>query len=205
MGEDWGIMKTFTLGALLFAFPAFATTVVALDLPALSRSSDAIVQGRVAKVEAKMSKDGGRITTHVTVDVTDTLKGEPTNTTIEIVQPGGVVGDIGQKVAGTTRFQVGDEVVTFLERRGGKRFMLTGMAQGCFRVERSSDGQAAFAVQDAQGDLTMLDPVTRAPVHTGTGPMKLDELKAKVRALLATPVAKEPTSPTGPIQRESMQ
>jgi hypothetical protein len=192
-------MKTlFTGGLLLLALPAWATTLVALDLTALSRSADSIVQGKVSRVEARMSKDGGRISTHVTVDVSDSLKGQGGAATVEIVQPGGIVGDIGQKVAGTAHLKEGDEIVAFLERRGPKNFLLVGMAQGCFRVERSSDGAAAFAVQDPEGDVLLLDPVTHAPVKKGTETMKLDELKAKVRAALAPPgVADQPAAPTG--------
>ena len=64
--------------------------------------------------------------------------------------------------------------------------------------ERSSDGTSAFAVQDPEGDVLLLDPVTHAPVKKGTEPMKLDVLKAKIRAALAPPgVADEPTTPTG--------
>src|SRR5438128_10897392 len=102
MREDWGIMKTLLMAALLLTFPAFATTLIALDVPQMSRASDAIVQGKVAKVEAKMSKDGARITTHVFIEVAESLKGQGA-TTVEVVQPGGEVGDVGQKVAGTAR------------------------------------------------------------------------------------------------------
>jgi len=190
-------MKTlFRLAVVLVltALPAFATTLLALDLAALTRSSDAIVVGKITKVEPRLSKDGSRITTHIMVDVTDVLKGDRA-TTVEIIQQGGIVGDIGQKVAGTVPLQAGEEIVGFLERRG-PRFMFTGMAQGVFRVERSTDGAAAFAVQAPEGDVLLLDPVTHAPVSKGTEAMKLDDLKAKVRALLAPPsVAGEPRSP----------
>ncbi len=199
MGLHWGIMKTlfrFAALAALTALPAFATTLLAVDFNTLARSSDAIVVGKVSKVEPRMSKDGHRISTYITVEVADALKGAKADT-VEIVQQGGIVGDIGQKVAGTVPLQAGDEIVGFLERHGPARFMFTGMAQGVFRVERSSDGSAAFAVQAAEGEVLMLDPVTHAPVSRGTEPMKLDELKAKVRAALAPPgVAEEPRNPT---------
>lgn len=192
-------MKTWVTGALLLSFPAFATTLIALDVPAMSRSADAIVQGRVQKVEARQSKDGARIMTYATVEVAESLKGQGVST-VEVVQPGGVVGDVGQRVSGTARLQVGDEVVVFLERRGPARFMLVGMAQGCFRVERSSDGKAAFAVQDSDGEVMMLDPVTRAPVAKAVGPVKLDDLKAQIRGALAAPVAEQPL-PGRPVEQ----
>ncbi|MBL8950133.1 MAG: hypothetical protein JNK82_05115 [Myxococcaceae bacterium] len=189
-------MKTsFRLAALLafIAAPAsFATTLVALDFNMLTRASDAIVVGKVTKVEPRLSKDGSRITTHFTVEVSDALKGDKVQL-VEIVQQGGIVGDMGQKVAGTVPLKAGEEIVGFLERRGPSRFMFTGMAQGVFRVERSTDGAATFAVQAAEGDVMLLDPVTRAPVSRGTEPMKLDDLKARVRVALAPPgVAEQP-------------
>ena len=112
---------------------------------------------------------------------------------VEVVQPGGVVGDVGQQVSGTVKLSPGDEVVLFLEKRGPERFMPVGMAQGCYRVQRSSDGKSAFAVPDAAGEVMILDPLTRAPVQRGVAPVKLDDLKAQIRTALAAPVANEPT------------
>jgi len=183
-------MKTLFTAALFFALPALATTLIALDLPALSKSSSLIVQGKVSKTEAKLSKDGMRITTYIYVDVTETLKGEG-RATVELTQPGGIVGDIGQRVSGTANLKAGDEIVAFLEPQG-PRFMLTGMAQGCYRVQRSSDGKSAFAVKDPDGDVMLLDPVTHAQVTKTYAPLKLDDFKAQIRAALAPPVANEP-------------
>ena len=148
-------------------------------------------------IRDSLSKDGSRISTHITLEVTDALKGDKVQT-VEIMQQGGIVGDIGQKVAGTVGLKAGDEIVGFLERRGPTRYMFTGMAQGVFRVERSTDGAAAFAIQAAEGDVLLLDPVTRAPVSRGTEPMKLEELKAKVRVALAPPGMAEQPGPVRP-------
>jgi hypothetical protein len=204
MGEDWGIMKTLLFAGLFLTAPAFATTLVALDVPQMSRAAHTIVQGKVQRVEAKMSADGSRITTHVWVEVAESLKGQGAST-VEIVQPGGEVGDVGQKVSGTVHLKVGDEVVGFLERRGPERFMFVGMAQGCYRVERSSDGKAAFAVQDAEGEVLMLDPVTRAPVQKSTAPVKLDDLKAQIRAAVATPPVALPPIPERPTTNKAIK
>jgi hypothetical protein len=193
-------MKTLALATLFLTTSAWATTLIALDVPAMSRAADSIVQGTVSRVESRMSKDGSRITTHVFVDVTESIKGQGA-TSVEVVQPGGIVGDVGQKVSGTAHLQQGDEVVVFLERRGPDRFMLVGMAQGCYRVQRSSDGKAAFAVPDPEGDVLMLDPVTHAPVQKNPAPLKLDELKTQIRATLAQGVAEEPQPVRAPVNK----
>src|SRR5688500_13085364 len=96
--------------ALLLTTPAFAAELVAHGVPRLSRDAAARVHGKVARVEMKMSKDQSRITTHAFVEVAESLKGQGA-TTVEVVQPGGVVGDVGQKVSGTVPLAVGDEVV----------------------------------------------------------------------------------------------
>jgi hypothetical protein len=202
MGEDWGIMKTLgTIGglAVALAFSAHATTMVALDLAGLAKGSDTIVQGKVSRAEAKMSKDGARISTHVYVDVSDSLKGSAAKT-VEVVQPGGIVGDIGQRVSGTSDLKVGDEVVVFLEKRG-PAFRLYGMAQGCYRVERSTDGAAAFVTPDSEGDAMLVDAVTHAAVTKPHTAMKLDDFKAQVRqAIVAPPSSTLPQPPKNHVE-----
>ena len=59
-----------------------------------------------------------------------------------------------QVVSGLARFSEGEEVVLFLERQGSSRFQVTGLSQGKFRVERSTDGRDAFAVPE-RGDAVL--------------------------------------------------
>lgn len=127
------------------------------------------------------------------------LKGNPGPTVIAM-QPGGEVGDVGQHVDGVARFTPGEEVVVFLEARGG-RWLVAGMVQGKFRVERSSDGRAAFVRADPAGDSVLLDPVTRQPVSRPAAVLTLDELRAQVKAALPptqppTPLGPTPVTPT---------
>src|SRR4051812_20754051 len=163
MKQDRGIMKTSRLWPLLLTpMAAWATTMIALDLPALSRSAETIVHGTVTKVEAHLSRDGRRVSTQIDVEVKEAMKGEP-GRAVTVIQPGGEVGDIGQLVSGTAHYTVGEEVVLFLERHG-PNFRTVGMAQGKYRVERSTDGKAAFAMPEPEGDAMLVDPATHAPV-----------------------------------------
>ncbi|MBI3182062.1 MAG: hypothetical protein HYZ28_07940 [Myxococcales bacterium] len=178
------------LGALLvgLAGPASGTTMLAQDIVSLSRGADAVVQGKVTRVESRWNGDRTRIITEVDIEISEALKGAP-GKKITVVQPGGVVGEIGQQVGGVASFREGEEVVVFLEARPGSTFLVSGMAQGKFRVERSSDGKAAFAIPEVEVDALLLDPATRAPVPPRVRPVKLEELKAQVRAALGTPPA----------------
>src|SRR5689334_5284575 len=112
---------------------AHATTLLALDVPALTKGSSAVVRATVRSVDARWTKDGGRIMTDVVLEVSEPWKGTP-GKQVTVMQPGGVVGDVGQLVHGTAKFTVGEDVVVFLEPRGD-RYLLTGMLQGKFRVE----------------------------------------------------------------------
>lgn len=190
--------KWFLAGAALFGATAGATTMLAVDVPMLARGADAIVRGSVTRMDSHWTGDHLRIVTDVEIDVGEAMKGQvPSRVTV--VQPGGVVGDIGQTVSGLASFKVGEEVVLFLERRAGDSFLVSGMAQGKFRVERSSDGKAAYAVPDSTGDALLLDPATHQPVSSPVSaprPATLDELKAQIKDALKAPAA-APTEPAG--------
>lgn len=177
------------LGAAL----AHATTLLALDVPALTKGSSAVVRATVRSVDARWTKDGGRIMTDVVLEVTEPWKGTP-GKRITVMQPGGVVGEIGQMVHGSAKFTVGEDVVVFLEPRGD-RFLLTGMIQGKFKVETSSDGQAVFARQEAESDALLIDPATRQPVHPAAVMLPIDTLRAQVLAASGAVAPVEPTRP----------
>jgi len=169
------------VGFLVAAGQARATSMVYQDLSALTQSSDAVVHGTVKKTESRWSGDHQRIITEVSIDVSEFVKGRGAKTVV-VVQPGGEVGGIGQKISGLASFAEGEEVVLFLERSGAEKYRVAGMAQGKYRVERSSDKTAAFAVPESTGDAMVVDPQTSEPVQIDRQPMDLAALKAKVKA-----------------------
>lgn len=169
------------LVALSLPASAWATQVIGLDVKGLTDGSDAIVVGRVVRADSRWTRDGRLIVTEVEVTVAEALKGSPAKSVV-ILQPGGVVGDVGQVVSGLARFGVGDEVLVFLERQGRRTFLVTGLAQGKFRIERTSDGTQAFAVPDDVGEAALVDPLTRAPMRSPLRPMALEDLKREIAA-----------------------
>lgn len=187
-----GHMKAFLLAALV-APVALATTLLKADVATLTRGSSAVVVGKVVGSSSRFTEDKARIITDTEIAVTQTIKGEvPARVTV--MQPGGEVGDVGQKVAGTARFSDGEEVVLFLEKRGA-RFFVTGLAQGKFTVQRSSDGKSAWALPPAGLDAELIDPVTRQPTRPDGKPVLLETLIAQI-ATAAGQRAPEPGSPT---------
>jgi len=125
---------------LLASLPlsAAATTLVKMDVPALGRAADVVVRARVEGVSARWSSDRRRILTDVRLRVLERVAGE-CGDELRLVQPGGVVGDVGQKVDGVPGFTAGEEAVLFLERRGPV-YALVGLSQGKWGVERLPAG-----------------------------------------------------------------
>ncbi|WP_375766331.1 hypothetical protein NR798_32160 [Archangium gephyra] len=173
---------------LLLSLAASATTMLRADLPELAQTSDAIVHGTVRRVESRWSGDGRRIVTDVEIQVTEALKGQAqvgqAGGTVLVTQPGGRVGDIGQRVSGLAAFAPGEEVVVFLERRGKQAFRVSGMAQGKYQVQRTEGGKSAMAVPEPTGDVLLLDPDTRQPTASSLRSLSLTELKAAIRTAL---------------------
>jgi hypothetical protein len=176
---------------LLAALPAAATTLMRMDVAALSQASDVVVRGSVVRKSSRWTGSGTRIITEVDVAVAETLRGTAPEKTVRVVQPGGEVGDVGQRVEGLASFQQGEEVVVFLERHWAAAFRVTGLAQGKYRVERSADGHTALAVPDSVGDAVLLDPATGEPVtqqqaDSARRSLPLEELRRQVRAAPAS-------------------
>lgn len=195
--------------ALTVCSTAGATTVLYRDVPALTKDSDAIVRGKVTSVQSRWSGDHRRIVTDVQVAVEETLKGAP-GRSVTIHQPGGVVGDIGQRVDGLASFGVGEEVLVFLQQRGPSGYLVSGMAQGKYRVERSADGRGVFAVPDPHThQARVVDPLTHEEVNVSPKTWRLDDLRAEVRraqsendsSSVAPPTQKRPPSSEPGTQR----
>lgn len=162
------------------AGPVGATTVLRMEVAELSKEADVVVRGKVASMQSRWTEDKRRIVTEITIEVAEALKGTP-GKTVTIVQPGGVVGDIGQKAHGMPEFEKDSEVVVFLEQRGDKVFSVVGLAQGLFKVDRSTDGKGIY-VTPAEVDAIVLDPTTRTQVPPRTTSLTLDSLKQTVKA-----------------------
>jgi hypothetical protein len=165
----------------LCASSAEATTMLRVETADLARRSELVVRGTVQRIDSHWTGDRRRIVTDIVLQVSAVLKGSPAQTVV-IEQQGGLVEGIGQRVEGVASFSAGEEVVVFLERRLGDRYLLTGMAQGKFKVERSSDGRAVYVIPEDLGETLVLDPVTRQPVASRAAAQRLEALEKLVKA-----------------------
>lgn len=142
--------------AAVFAWPppAGATVMVEVPLDRLVAEADAIVLGRVDRIDVEMVPYQGGLDPHTlaSVRVDRWLKGAGARA-ITVRELGGVHGNGGMWIDGTPRYRAGEEVVLFLvrhpERPGDYRTY--GMAQGKLVVRRGVPGTPDVAHRDLEG------------------------------------------------------
>jgi len=138
---------------------AAASTFVRMDLDALSRQSEMVVQARVLGVSSAWNADRSMIFSRVDLQVTRGLMGPaPSRVTVRV--PGGSVGDQTTRMVGAPAFEAGSEVVAFLGRWDDDVLGIMGYAQGLSLVGRDAAGKARLSGGSAHG-LTVADLVMR--------------------------------------------
>lgn len=148
-----------------------------MDVPALAAASTEVVRGRVLRAAAAWTGDHRRIVTRVRLAVLETWKGTA-GQELTIVQPGGEVDGIGQRVEGIASLGPGEEVVLFLER-SGPHHRIVGLAQGVYRVSADASGSLHATPAGLEG-LHLVSPPGRTPA-TRTA-VSLAELRKAVQA-----------------------
>jgi len=133
-------MKKLTLlFAVLLASTAWAATLKILTLDEMTQASSAVVQGRIVSSRSDwLDGKGSLIVTYYTVQADSYLKGN-LGRTFQLTEPGGNVGIINGSVPGAPSFQVGEQVVLFIETGGTRNLhQAIGFEQGVFRVQRDA-------------------------------------------------------------------
>lgn len=176
--------------ALLFSAlagaTALATVMVPLSLDQLTGESDAVVLGHC--IDKRVYKTGEMIYTEYTVRVYDVLKGS-TLKEVKVVQPGGESGGKGIYVAGVARFAPAEEVMLFLGKDIGGRRDLVGWSQGKFTIYYDAKSKTKFAVRQLGGIGFMKK--SSGEISSGKPEqIKLDELKSRVKKIIAEQKAK---------------
>ena len=130
---------------------AYGTVVEAMNVETLASRSTHVVHGRVTQSGAAWVN--GRIETRIELRI-ETLWGNPEDEapTVTVAIPGGQVGEFAQRVSGSPRLNVGEEVVLFLWREPAKTrgdFRIVSLNQGTYRVFR--EGSRTRAVSTREG------------------------------------------------------
>jgi hypothetical protein len=143
LGQLARILRAVGLGpilALICSTPASATVVKALTLQEKVAVSPLIVHAEVERIEIEWEVPDAAISTFITLRVIDSLKGGMSpDARIIVRQQGGTIGAFTQHVSGMSEFELGEEVVLFLEPNG-PHYVEVGIGIAKYAVT-SSGGQ----------------------------------------------------------------
>ena len=169
------VMRLLCLLLLLVApLQAAASSALQADLKQLVSLSSDVVVGQVQ--DRQSFWQGQRIYTKHIISVDDTWRGPSTQKSVEVLTLGGVVGDLGQHVAGSPKLQLGDQLVLFLARDSNQGLHPVGLSQGVFYI-----GVATPKGHPTYRDLREFDFIgNQHEVFPGT----LEALKVSVKEVL---------------------
>jgi hypothetical protein len=179
---------------LALATRAGATTVLPLDLAALTDAADRVFMGKV--VAMRSGRDGhGLPVTWTTFRVEESLKGALPET-LEIKQIGTeapLADGAIYRVPALPRYQVGDEVILFLHPDSAAGFTSpVGLGQGRFRIHHHAGASTA---ENDVGNANLQAPARSAfargalgagaapAVSAPAAPLSVNDLKSRIRAL----------------------
>lgn len=177
-----------TIGVLLTQGAVRATTVVSLDLAALSRRASSIFLARCLSADA--IELNGKLHTRLEFEVIEGIKGRLQHLETVLLS-GGERDGVRHWLAGMPAFVPGEELVLFLSSpdQQGRSWPI-GLAQGAFRVVRDGAGQPIVVRREADLNVAPPSPSARpaAPVFQRE---PLGQFLERVRRL-ASPAAGGP-------------
>jgi|GEM_PF-4335406 len=119
--------------AIMPATVTLGTTVVKMSLAQMTQGASLVVEGVVVDKSSRWDENHRYIITEVSVAVNRTLKGKAISP-LTIRTLGGEVGGVGMYVAGSPRFEVGQEALLLLEPHPIRDWRVVGFHQGKYDV-----------------------------------------------------------------------
>ena len=163
-----------------------ALTVRMLTDEALVRTADVILTGRVLSAYSDIDPEDGHIYTHISVYVTEYLKGKNRLRTVILKTPGGIVGNIGMSVEGAADFYRNEEVMLFLSHSSDNSLFPVGLFLGKLSIYRDADTGRTILIRSADGKGEFFF-TPRSEVLEGLAPEQkvfFDSFRAKVQTVL---------------------
>lgn len=109
----------------------------------LGEQATLVVRGRVQSVESYWNAKHTKIFTRTRIAVDETYKGDH-EPTVDVIQLGGVVGNVRVTVHGALGWKVGEEVLLFAEPYDPGTYRVSGFSQGKFEIWRDRTTDAAY-------------------------------------------------------------
>jgi hypothetical protein len=119
--------------AVLLTASLSASVAIPAEINTLVHDAQAIVHGRIVRLQGRASGDGLGIETLVTMEAESYLKGD-LGRDVTFVVVGGQLGRYRSVVSGAPQFAEGQEVVLFLGAKAPALPHVIRLSQGAFRV-----------------------------------------------------------------------
>ena len=114
-----------------------------VNLKTLTMNSEVILTGKVFKQKSKWNDNKSRIYTDVTIEVDEYLKGQESESTITVRNPGGEVGEVGELYTHMPSFKKEEEMVLFVKKNN---------YDGKYRVYDGANGKIEIIKNKASGE-----------------------------------------------------
>jgi hypothetical protein len=138
----------------------------------MADNSALVLSGKVVGMDSYWNEEHTKIFTRTTILVDETYKGEH-SPRVELIQLGGVVGNVKVTVEGALQWREGEEVLLFLEPYGiASQYQVAGLSQGRFEIERDPETGRRFVRRPAFAGVELL--------KSDGGPAKSDGKVEKV-------------------------
>jgi hypothetical protein len=138
---------------------ARATLIEAATVETMAAEADLIVLGTVTGVASRMQD--GRIVTDAHIAAFRTWKGDEGLESLTITALGGRVGDLAQRVPSADQYDVGRDVLVFLEAAPDGTWRSSRLGFSAFTVEYGTDALLR-AVRQADGVVLTVNTATGA-------------------------------------------
>ena len=191
------LLVSFVLILLLGGSLLHATLVPRMSVEQMIDDSELIVHGTVLRSWSDWDNARQFIWTHYELQVSDTIKGLP-NVKLVVSEPGGIIGGTEMQIVGAPSYQVGDEVVLFLNRTPIGYLRSCGWGQGKFGVGSPVGGGelvvrsavSGFSFVEARSEQQAGLKKAQTPGSNFSG-LALAEFKTRLRALVRTRATQE--------------
>jgi len=121
----------------------------------MAAHADLVIRGNVARVQSFWNDKHTKIFTKAVIAVAETYKGN-NSSSVEVLQLGGIVGNVKMTVEGAFQWREGEEVLLFLEPYAQGVHQVIGLSQGKFAIERDQKTGAAFVSRPALVDVKLV-------------------------------------------------
>lgn len=176
-----------------------ATQLVYKSPEDLGEEAALVVRGRVENVQSYWNAKHTKIFTRTRVAVDEAYKGN-VGPALDIVQLGGVVGNVKVTVQGALQWKVGEEVLVFAEPYDATAYQVAGFSQGRFKIERDPVTGVAYVDGPPLEGVSLVgapgttEPAPQGPYRTTLKPrVTLDEFVNHALSRSAGPA--EPAEP----------